>query len=371
MKLAVLSETSPGERRVSASPDTVKAYVKKGLAVVVQAGAGAGAHISDEAFVAAGASIIKSDAGLKDADVVLAVRRPSDAILKSLKKVAVVAAGLDPYGERKGLEALAKSGQSFFAMELMPRISRAQSMDILSSQSNLAGYKAVIDAAAFFGRAFPMMMTAAGTVPPAKVFIMGVGVAGLQAIATARRLGAIVSATDVRKAAEEQVKSLGAKFVFADVADAATAGGYSGCNQYGGRYVAGEDGALQFRELANTLMACDKPEGVQDQETAFLAALNTIDAYTLDAEGRLTLLADGAEAMTFTAVEELPMNPEDLVGTAWKLTEMDGEPPVAGGGLRYRRNRTRRRGRPRRDRLHGGTCACLYAPAAASRSARE
>ena len=227
MKIAVLSETSPGERRVSASPDTVKAYVKKGLSVVVQAGAGNGAHISDDAFAAAGASIIKSDGGLKDADVVLAVRRPSDAVLKNLKKGAVVAAGLDPYGERKGLEALAKSGQLFFAMELMPRISRAQSMDILSSQSNLAGYKAVIDAAGQFGRAFPMMMTAAGTVPPAKVFIMGVGVAGLQAIATARRLGAVVSATDVRKATEEQVKSLGAKFVFADVADAATSGGYA------------------------------------------------------------------------------------------------------------------------------------------------
>jgi NAD(P) transhydrogenase subunit alpha len=227
MKIAVLSEGKSGERRVSASPDTVKAYVKKGLSVGVQAGAGDGAYISDEAYVAAGASLIKSDAGLKDADIVLAVRRPGDAVLKALKKGAIVAAGLDPYGDRPGLDALAKSGQTFFAMELMPRISRAQSMDILSSQSNLAGYKAVIDAAAQFGRAFPMMMTAAGTVPPAKVFVMGVGVAGLQAIATARRLGAVVSATDVRKATEEQVKSLGAKFVFADVADAATSGGYA------------------------------------------------------------------------------------------------------------------------------------------------
>jgi NAD(P) transhydrogenase subunit alpha len=161
-----------------------------------------------------------------------------------------VAAGLDPYGERKGLEALAKSGQSFFAMELMPRISRAQSMDILSSQSNLAGYKAVIDAAAFFGRAFPMMMTAAGTVPPAKVFIMGVGVAGLQAIATARRLGAIVSATDVRKATEEQVKSLGAKFVFADVADAATAGGYA-------KELSAEDKAKQAALVAEHIKGQD------------------------------------------------------------------------------------------------------------------
>ncbi len=250
MKIAVLSETSPGERRVSASPDTVKAYVKKGLTVGVQAGAGAGAHISDEAFAAAGASIIKSDAGLKDADVILAVRRPADAILKNLKKGAVVAAGLDPYGDRKGLEALAKSGQSFFAMELMPRISRAQSMDILSSQANLAGYKAVIDAAAYFGRAFPMMMTAAGTVPPAKVFIMGVGVAGLQAIATARRLGAIVSATDVRKATEEQVKSLGAKFVFADVADAATSGGYA-------KELSAEDKAKQAALVAEHIKGQD------------------------------------------------------------------------------------------------------------------
>jgi NAD(P) transhydrogenase subunit alpha len=227
MKIAVLSEGKSGERRVSASPDTVKAYVKKGLSVGVQAGAGDGAFIPDGAYVAAGASIIENDAGLKDADIILAVRRPGDAVLRNLKKDAIVVAGLDPYGDAKALDQLAKSGQTFFAMELMPRISRAQSMDILSSQSNLAGYKAVIDAAAQFGRAFPMMMTAAGTVPPAKVFVMGVGVAGLQAIATARRLGAVVSATDVRKATEEQVKSLGAKFVFADVADAATAGGYA------------------------------------------------------------------------------------------------------------------------------------------------
>ena len=225
MKLAIPTESFPGEARVAASPDTVKAYVKKGLEVAVQAGAGAGAFISDEAFAAAGAKIVKD--GFGDADIVLTVRRPSAKLVKSLRKGAILAGGLDPYGDRAGLEALAKSGLMLFAMELMPRISRAQSMDILSSQSNLAGYKAVIDAAAHFGRAFPMMMTAAGTVPPAKVFIMGVGVAGLQAIATARRLGAIVSATDVRKATEEQVKSLGAKFVFADVADAATAGGYA------------------------------------------------------------------------------------------------------------------------------------------------
>ncbi len=225
MKIAVPTETQAGESRVAASPDTVKAFVKKGAEVWVQAGAGRGASISDDAFAAAGAKI--ADTVVPDADIVLGVRRPSEATLASLKPGAILAAGLEPYGDRGGLEALAKTGVTAFAMELMPRITRAQSMDILSSQANLAGYKAVIDAAYHFTRAFPMMMTAAGTVPAAKVFIMGVGVAGLQAIATARRLGAIVSATDVRKATEEQVKSLGAKFVYADIADAATSGGYA------------------------------------------------------------------------------------------------------------------------------------------------
>lgn len=227
MKIAVPAESVSGESRCAVSVDAVKAYVKKGLQVAVQSGAGVGSNISDDQYKAAGAAIGKGADVVKDADIVLSVRRPSDAVLKAMKKGAVLVAGLEPYGERKGLDAIAKSGATAFAMELMPRISRAQSMDILSSQANLAGYKAVIDAAAYFGRAMPMMMTAAGTVAAAKVFIMGVGVAGLQAIATARRLGAIVSATDVRKATEEQVKSLGAKFVFADVADAATSGGYA------------------------------------------------------------------------------------------------------------------------------------------------
>jgi NAD(P) transhydrogenase subunit alpha len=227
MKIAVPAESQAGENRVAVSPDTVKAFTKKGLKVAVEAGAGAGSFISDDAFVAAGAEVFKGPAGLSDADIVLTVRRPSEALAKSLKKGAIIAGGLEPYGERGSLDALAKTGATLFAMELMPRITRAQAMDILSSQANLAGYKAVVDAAAYYGRAFPMMMTAAGTIPAAKVFIMGVGVAGLQAIATARRLGAIVSATDVRKATEEQVKSLGAKFVFADVADAATSGGYA------------------------------------------------------------------------------------------------------------------------------------------------
>jgi H+-translocating NAD(P) transhydrogenase subunit alpha len=227
MKIAVPTETTAGEARVAASPDTVKAYVKKGVNVSVQAGAGLGANISDQAYVDAGATIVKGEAVVKDADIVLTIRRPSDKLVKAMKSGAIIAGGLEPYGDRKALDVFAKSGVTAFALELMPRISRAQSMDILSSQANLAGYKSVIDAAANFGRAFPMMMTAAGTVAAAKVFIMGVGVAGLQAIATARRLGAIVSATDVRKATEEQVKSLGAKFIYVDLAEAATAAGYA------------------------------------------------------------------------------------------------------------------------------------------------
>jgi H+-translocating NAD(P) transhydrogenase subunit alpha len=250
MKLAVPAETVPGESRCAVSAEAVKAYVKKGLKVAVQSGAGAGSNISDADYKAAGAEIGKGPDVVKDADIVLSVRRPSTAVLKSMKKGAILAAGLEPYGERKGLEAIAKSGATAFAMELMPRITRAQSMDILSSQANLAGYKAVIDASAHFGRALPMMMTAAGTVPAAKVFIMGVGVAGLQAIATARRLGAIVSATDVRKATEEQVKSLGAKFVFADVADAATSGGYA-------KELSAEDKAKQAKLVADHVKTQD------------------------------------------------------------------------------------------------------------------
>jgi H+-translocating NAD(P) transhydrogenase subunit alpha len=227
MKIAIPTETNTGEARVAASPDMVKAYIKKGATVAVQSGAGAGANFSDDDFKAAGAAIVKGEAVVKDADIILTIRCPSPKLLKDVKKGAIVAGGLEPHGDRKALDALAKSGVTAFALELMPRITRAQSMDILSSQANLAGYKAVLDAAANFNRAFPMMMTAAGTVAAAKVFIMGVGVAGLQAIATARRLGAIVSATDVRKATEEQVKSLGAKFVYVDLAEAATAAGYA------------------------------------------------------------------------------------------------------------------------------------------------
>ena len=227
MKIAIPAETAVGEARVAASPDAVKNYIKKGVSVAVQAGAGLGSNFSDADFQAAGATIVNGDAIVKGADLVLTIRRPSAKLLAAMKSGAIVVGGLEPHGDRKALAAFAKSGVTAFALELMPRISRAQSMDVLSSQANLAGYKSVIDAAAHFGRAFPMMMTAAGTVAAAKVFIMGVGVAGLQAIATARRLGAIVSATDVRKATEEQVKSLGAKFIYVDLAEAATAAGYA------------------------------------------------------------------------------------------------------------------------------------------------
>ncbi|MBL8790395.1 MAG: Re/Si-specific NAD(P)(+) transhydrogenase subunit alpha [Rhizobiales bacterium] len=250
MKIAIPAENHPGEARVAASPDVVKAYIKKGAKVAVQSGAGLGSNISDDDFKAAGAEIVKGDAVVKGADIVLTIRRPGDKLLKAMKDGAIVAGGLEPYGDRKALEAFAKSGVTGFAMELMPRITRAQAMDILSSQANLAGYKAVIDAAANYGRAFPMMMTAAGTVPATKVFIMGVGVAGLQAIATARRLGAIVSATDVRKATEEQVKSLGAKFVYVDLAEAATAAGYA-------RELTAEEKAKQSELVASHIKSQD------------------------------------------------------------------------------------------------------------------
>ncbi len=228
MKIAVPSEAA-GESRAAISPDAVKAYVKKGLSVIVEAGAGTGAFFSDDAYKAAGATVAPDTVStVRDADIVLTVRRPSIEATKALRKAAVVAGQMDPHGDRAGLQALARSGATVFAMELIPRITRAQSMDVLSSQANLAGYKAVIDAASIFSRAFPMMMTAAGTVPPAKVFVMGAGVAGLQAIATARRLGAVVSATDVRAAAGEQIQSLGAKFIFVEgLGDAAGSGGYA------------------------------------------------------------------------------------------------------------------------------------------------
>jgi len=211
--IAVTAEASD-EPRVALSPETAKKLVQKGVRVLVERGAGLRSRFTDADYAGAGASVAGSPAeALAAADVLLKVRRPSATEIAGLKKGAIVAAMLEPFGDRPGLEGMAGAGVTSFAMELMPRISRAQSMDVLSSQANLAGYKAVVDAAALFQRALPMMMTAAGTVPAAKLFVMGVGVAGLQAIATGRRLGAIVSATDVRPAVKEQVASLGAKFI--------------------------------------------------------------------------------------------------------------------------------------------------------------
>jgi H+-translocating NAD(P) transhydrogenase subunit alpha len=228
--IAVTAERDD-EPRVAVSPETVKKLSALGATVKVQAGAGKHSRFSDDLLKAQGAVIAPSAAEtLADADILLKVRRPSPDELKALKPGAIVAAMLAPYDDRAGLDALAGTGASLMAMEFMPRISRAQSMDVLSSQANLAGYKAVVDAAAMFQQALPMMMTAAGTVPAAKVFVMGVGVAGLQAIATARRLGAIVSATDVRSATKEQVASLGAKFIAVEDEEfkqAQTAAGYA------------------------------------------------------------------------------------------------------------------------------------------------
>ncbi len=228
MRIAIPRETEAGEPRVAGTPDTVKRLAALGAEVVVEPGAGVASGILDADYAAAGAALA-ADA-VKGADVVLKVRRPSAAELKAYKPGAVVLATMDPYGNEAALGAMAQAGVSAFAMELMPRITRAQVMDVLSSQANLAGYRAVIDGAGEFGRALPMMMTAAGTVPAAKIFVMGAGVAGLQAIATARRLGAVVTATDVRPAAKEQVESLGAKFVAVmddEFRQAETAAGYA------------------------------------------------------------------------------------------------------------------------------------------------
>ena len=227
--IAVTAE-GPDEPRVSVSPETVKKFTALGAKVRVEAGAGSRSRFSDDALKAAGAEIAASASdALSGADILLKVRRPAADEIKQLKPGAIVAAILDPF-DKAGLVPLAGTGASLFSMEFMPRISRAQSMDVLSSQANLAGYKAVVDAASLFGQALPMMMTAAGTVPAAKAFIMGVGVAGLQAIATARRMGAVVSATDVRPATKEQVQSLGAKFIAVEDEEfkqAQTAAGYA------------------------------------------------------------------------------------------------------------------------------------------------
>jgi len=231
MRIAVAREAGAGEARVAATPETVKRLTALGAEVVVQSGAGTASGMLDAEYEAAGASIAGTirDA-VKDADVVLKVRRPTEAEVRNYKRGALVIAMMDPFGNEAALKPIADAGVTAFAMELMPRITRAQVMDVLSSQANLAGYRAVVDAAAEYGRALPMMMTAAGTVPAARVFVMGAGVAGLQAIATARRLGAVVTATDVRPAAKEQVESLGAKFVAVEDEEfraAETAAGYA------------------------------------------------------------------------------------------------------------------------------------------------
>jgi len=229
-KIAVLKERASGEARVAATAETVKKFVSLGATVSVETGAGLSAGVSDADYTAAGAKIGSAADCLTKADIILGVQGPEPKLLASAPKGAWVVASLDPFGQRARVDAYAKAGVDALAMDFMPRITRAQSMDILSSQSNLAGYKAVIDAAAAYGRAFPMMMTAAGTISAARAFIMGVGVAGLQAIATARRLGAQVSATDVRSATREQIESLGAKAIFVDQVEGIEgegAGGYA------------------------------------------------------------------------------------------------------------------------------------------------
>lgn len=231
LKIAVPKETTEFEKRVAVSVETVKKLKDLGALIMIESGAGESASISDEAFKKAGATIAKGAADLyKNANIILKVQAPNDGELGQVPKGALLIAMLAPYANADLIKALAKNGVDGFSMELVPRISRAQSMDVLSSQSNLAGYKAVLDAAENYTSAFPMMMTAAGTISPAKVFVMGAGVAGLQAIATARRLGAVVTATDVRPAAKEQVESLGASFVAVEndeFKEAETAGGYA------------------------------------------------------------------------------------------------------------------------------------------------
>ncbi|TVQ37851.1 MAG: Re/Si-specific NAD(P)(+) transhydrogenase subunit alpha [Geminicoccaceae bacterium] len=227
MQVGIPKEVREHEKRVAATPETVKKLVGQGHEVVVEAGAGLGAAVADAAFEAAGAKIVADKAAAFAADVVLKVQRPTDDEMGLLKEGQYLVGMLDPYFNKDQVKVYADKKLTTFSLELLPRTTRAQAMDVLSSQANLAGYKAVVEAMAAYDRAMPMMMTAAGTVTPAKVFIVGAGVAGLQAIATARRMGAVVSATDVRPAAREEVQSLGAKFVGFVPEDAATSGGYA------------------------------------------------------------------------------------------------------------------------------------------------
>jgi H+-translocating NAD(P) transhydrogenase subunit alpha len=249
MKIGIPKERRDEERRAAASPETVKRYKGMGLEPVVEAGAGAGAAVADQAYADAGAAV-GDEAGAWASEIVLKVQRPTEAEMGRLKAGQVLIGMLDPYNSKEQVEAYAKAGVSAFAMELLPRTTRAQAMDVLSSQANLAGYKALVDAMAEYSRVLPMMMTAAGTVTPAKVFIVGAGVAGLQAIATARRMGAVVTATDVRPAAKEETESLGAKFVGFVPADAGTKGGYA-------RPLTPEEQAEQAKMVAEHLKTQD------------------------------------------------------------------------------------------------------------------
>ncbi len=252
MRAYILKE-SESELRVSASPDSVKKMVELGISVNIQTTAGQNSNFSDESYKANGAEIFNNTSEISNADIIIKVNKPTDDEISSMKEGSLFIGSLDPYNSRETLNKLRDKGVTSFAMELMPRITRAQSMDILSSQSNLAGYKAVIDATYLFNKAMPMMMTAAGTIAPAKVMVFGAGVAGLQAIATAKRLGAIVSATDVRMAAKEQVESLGGKFVMVEAAesqDAETSGGYA-------KEMSDEFKAKQAKLISDTLAAQD------------------------------------------------------------------------------------------------------------------
>ena len=252
MRAYILKE-SESELRVSASPDSVKKMVELGISVNIQTTAGQNSNFSDESYKANGAEIFNNTSEISNADIIIKVNKPTDDEISLMKEGSLFIGSLDPYNSRETLNKLRDKGVTSFAMELMPRITRAQSMDILSSQSNLAGYKAVIDATYLFNKAMPMMMTAAGTIAPAKVMVFGAGVAGLQAIATAKRLGAIVSATDVRMAAKEQVESLGGKFVMVEddeTQDAETSGGYA-------KEMSDEFKAKQAKLISDTLATQD------------------------------------------------------------------------------------------------------------------
>ena len=252
MRAYILKE-SESELRVSASPDSVKKMIELGISVNIQTAAGQNSNFSDESYKANGAEIFNNTSEISNADIIIKVNKPTDDEISSMKEGSLFIGSLDPYNSRETLNKLKDKGVTSFAMELMPRITRAQSMDILSSQSNLAGYKAVIDATYLFNKAMPMMMTAAGTIAPAKVMVFGAGVAGLQAIATAKRLGAIVSATDVRMAAKEQVESLGGKFVMVEddeTQDAETSGGYA-------KEMSDEFKAKQAKLISDTLATQD------------------------------------------------------------------------------------------------------------------